>query len=43
MRKLIARLVTEAVQGDLRENDLTSRKFVDMDVATETSRCQGVA
>lgn len=33
----------KADQEDLRENDLNSRKFVDMEVATETSHCQGIA
>lgn len=33
----------EAVQGDLRESDLNSRKFMDMKVATETSHCRGIA
>lgn len=33
----------KAVQEDLRENDLNSRKFVDMEVATKTNHCQGIA
>lgn len=33
----------KTVQEDLRENDLNSRKFADMEVATETSHCQGIA